>query len=245
MLADVKEAGGPQVVQIPVEVTVEPVVFKIVGKGYDPKQVETRIASLEQELAELRWEHDDLAAQRAALEIQREAQERWTPSFSALGDRVAEIVQLAEQEAADTRATAEREVRGQRDQAAAEIAAQQQEQAGAYERQRQDAERELRTLTFTVESRRKMAENDLAQLQRDAKLTASSEIARAQVQAQQIRDVATREAASALAEARAEVAGLNRQRDQLNAELLDLSVRLMAVVQRADVPAQAATRKPA
>jgi hypothetical protein len=230
----VDESRVPGVVHIPVEVAAEAVVFKIVSRGYDARQVDAHVAALEQELAELRWEHEDLDAQRAALDARLEEQERWTPSFDALGPRVAEIIELAEQEAASLRAAAERDVTAQREQAAAAIAAQQHEHDRRHEKRRQDAERELRVLAYTAESRCTILEADLAQARRDAEHSTASLLVQAQSRAEQVREEAARAAAAEVATARGEVTQLQRQRDELTAELLDLSARLMAIVQVRD-----------
>ncbi len=101
MLAGVtQQLDRPALVRIPVEVATEAAVFSPAGRGYDRKQVDAHVAALEQELAELRWEHEDLAGQRQALFVQRAQQACWTPSFTALGERVVQLVRLAEEKLA-------------------------------------------------------------------------------------------------------------------------------------------------
>jgi hypothetical protein len=236
MLDGVTDVYSTAVVHIPVEVEVEPVTFKVVARGYDPKAVDTHVAALEQELAELRWEREDLAAQHDAVAAQRERQQRWTPTFVTLGDRVEEIIRLAEEEACSLRAAAHTEATKQREQAAAEILAQQREQALTYDKSRQDAQRELRVLTYGAESQRKMLETELVQLRRDAEIDAAKQVAQAKAHAQQIRDEAAREAAAELAAARAEVSKLQGQREELGMQLIELASQLAAVVQRMQTP---------
>ncbi len=95
MLLSVDNQVSAGLVRIPVEVTAEAAVFRVVARGYDPGQVDAHVLVLEQELAELRWEHDDLAAQRGELAEQRDQQNRWRPSVRALGDRTVQLMCLA------------------------------------------------------------------------------------------------------------------------------------------------------
>lgn len=95
----------------------------LVPRGYERRRVDAYVAATEQELAELRWEHDDLAAQRAALARERAEQARWQPSFEALGSRVVEVLRLAEQEAAALREAAEERARRREHSANADVGA--------------------------------------------------------------------------------------------------------------------------
>lgn len=238
MLADVADAvehAGPEMVRIPVEVAAEAAAFKVVGRGYDPRQVDAHVAALEQ-WAELRWEHDELAAQRLALAAQRAEQERWTPSFRALGDRMVQLVRLAEQEACALRTAATQEAARQREETAVEFAAQQAEQARALEHGREVAQREMRLLDFSGQSRRELLETEWKQARRDAELEVAGTLGRAAAQAQHIQDQAARQASAALAAARADVDHLQRRRDELSAEMIELSAQLVAVVQRLSPP---------
>jgi len=172
-VVDVVEPAGPEIVRIPVEVAAEAAVFKVIGRGYDPRQVDAHVSALEQELAELRWEHDELAAQRLAQAAQRDEQERWTPSFRALGDRMVQLMRLAEQEACALHTAADQEAR-QREETAIQLAAQQAEQARALEHGRAVAEREMRLLDFSGQSRRELLETEWKQARRDAERRARS-----------------------------------------------------------------------
>ncbi len=67
MLLGVVDEVTPGVVRSPVEVAAQAAVFHVAGRGYDQGQVDAHVSALEQELAELRWEHNDLAAQRREL----------------------------------------------------------------------------------------------------------------------------------------------------------------------------------
>ncbi|MCW2621668.1 MAG: DivIVA domain, partial [Frankiales bacterium] len=140
--------------RVPVEVLADAVVFDVVSRGYDRRQVDAHVAALEQELAELRWAQDDLAAQQEALAAQREAQERWTPSFDARGARVVEVLRLAEQEAAALREEAAGEVGRLRHEATAALLAERADLERGLGEARQAAARELRSLESAGESRR-------------------------------------------------------------------------------------------
>lgn len=223
-----------ELVQIPVEVAEEAVVFRVVPRGYDRKQVDRHVAGLEQALAELRWEHDDLERQRRELAEQRAEQDRWVPSFTALGRRAAEVLRLADEEAAALRA-----------QAAADVAAREQEAVGGLdaliaERQealrsaQETAERERKQLEAAVQERRDLLEAELVRRRRDADLEITGRLNQAAAQAQDLRAEAARQADELRATARAEVAHLQRRRDELASDLTDLSARLVAVVHRLD-----------
>jgi len=98
MLLGVVDEVSAGLVRIPVEVAAEAAVFGVVACGYDQGQVDAHVLALEQELAELRWEQDDVAAQRRELAEQREQQNRRRPSVRALGDRMVQLMCLAERQ---------------------------------------------------------------------------------------------------------------------------------------------------
>ncbi len=156
MLLGVVDEVSAGLVRIPVEVAAEAAVFRVVARGYDPGQVDAHVLALEQELAELRWEHDDLAAQRRELAEQREQQDRWRPSVRALGDRMVQLMCLAEQEAGALRTAATVEVARQREQANVAFAAQQAEQARALQVCHEAAEREMRPVHSLHQNRREV-----------------------------------------------------------------------------------------
>ena len=237
MLAGVtQQLDRPALVRIPVEVATEAAIFSPAGRGYDREQVDAHVAALEQELAELRWEHEDLAGQRQVLAVQRAQQARWTPSFTALGERVVQLVRLAEEEACALRTAATKDANSRREQAAAAFAALAQGQAETLAADWEAAQRALRVLADNAQYRRRLLEAELAQVRRDAELQVAGLLARAAARAQDVRDEAEREATAALDAARAEVIELQGRRDALVAELMDLSRRLAGTVQRLGVP---------
>jgi cell division septum initiation protein DivIVA len=107
------------------EISRPPAVFDVVVRGYDRRQVQEYLSGLEEELAELAWQRDvldgerqqvraaceELAAERAAWE---EAKAGWQPSFAALGERVNEILTMAQQEAEQLRTRTARECEEER-----------------------------------------------------------------------------------------------------------------------------------
>jgi len=232
MLLGVVDEVSTGLVRIPVEVTAEAAVFRVVARGCDPVQVDAHVLALEQELAELRWEHDDLAAQRRELAEQRDQQNRWSPSVRALGDRMVQLMCLAEQEAGALRTAATVEVARQREQANVAFAAQQAEQARALQTWHETAEREMRLVHSLHLNRREVLATELAQGRRDLELEVTGTLAQAAVQAQDLRDGAAREAVAARAATEAEVEVLQRRRNELVAEIVEMSARLLAVVAR-------------
>lgn len=220
------------VVQIPVEVSTPATVFQVVARGYSRRQVDARLAALEQELAELRWQQDDLAAEQQALADQRAEQAAWQPSFTALGRRAEQILRLADEEAAALRADAVRLARRDQREATAETARLREQQAAELLSARRAGERELRQLEASVESRRTLLEAELAHQRRDAELEIAGRLAQAQAQADDVRAAAGREAEQLLVTAAAEVERLRRRRDELARELIELSNGLVAVVHR-------------
>jgi len=232
MLLGVVAKVSAGLVRIPVEVTAQAAVFRVVARGYDQEQVDAHVLALEQELAELRWEQDDLAAQRLELAEQREQQNCWRPSVRALGDRMVQLMCLAEQEAGALRTAATVEVARQREQANVAFAAHQAEQARALEVCHEAAEREMRLVHSLHQNRREVLATELAQARRDLEVEVTGTLARAAAQAQDLRDGAAREAAAARAATEAEVDHLQRRRDELVAEIVELSARLLAVVAR-------------
>jgi DivIVA domain-containing protein len=92
--------------------------FDVVFRGYDRHQVDAHLQRLAVAFDELRAAYADAdqrgAAAAAELERVRAELERDRPSFDALGERVSQMLGLAESEAAQLRADAEREVTEQR-----------------------------------------------------------------------------------------------------------------------------------
>jgi hypothetical protein len=158
--------------------------FTTVRRGYDPSEVERAVGQAQAEVAELRRRleaaeaaaeqaRNEAAASRDAL-VSREAQEPELPSYEHLGERVGQILSLAEAEAAEIRDRVLGEVETLRKEA--------EQEAGAL---RADADR------YAEETRRD-ADADGARLLADARKAADGE-----------RDAAERDASARRAEAEA------------------------------------------
>ncbi len=89
---------------------------------------------------------------------------------------------------------------------------------------------------FSGQSRGELLETEWKQARRDAELEVAGTLGRASAQAQRIQDQAARQAPAALAAARADVDHLQRRRDELSAEMIELAAQLGAVVQRLSPP---------
>ncbi len=90
----------------------------------------------------------------------------------------------------------------------------------------------MRLVDSLHQNRREVLATELAQARRDLELEVTGTLARAAAQAQDLRDGADREARAARAAADAEVEHLKRRRDELVAEIVELSARLLVVVAR-------------
>jgi cell division septum initiation protein DivIVA len=195
--------GGERII-IPVEPETPAQVFDVVLRGYDRGQVDRWVAGLEDELAELRFRAESVAALQAELVEQRTkvaadrerfAAERdaWQPSFAELGERAAQMLTLAQDEAEALRARAEQEAA------------------------------QLRELT----------QREMADLRRRAQAAAMAEQRRAESMVEAAQVAAARIATEAAAQAEAirrdahdNVATLRRERADLVADLGLLAERL-------------------
>ena len=81
--------------------------FEIVRRGYEPQQVDRRIAALVTELEQTRRRTADLERRVEELHLQQQEQgETAAPTYAGLGTRIEKILGLAEEEARDLRAAA-------------------------------------------------------------------------------------------------------------------------------------------
>jgi hypothetical protein len=154
--------------------------FRTVRHGYDPAAVDEHVSRLSSLVESAQARTGELT--RRLEQLQRSTEERLAntpaaPTFADLGERIGQILQLADEEAAHIRATADSEVR----QKVAEI-----ETANA--KAREDAER------FSTETR-SSATQEAARILEDAKRAADQMLDEAQRQA-----TARREEAEAMYE---------------------------------------------
>lgn len=150
--------------------------FRVVLRGYDPTQVDRRLEELATALQEAARQRDDFADQVASLTASRERETTTAPeaSYEGLGERIGQMLALAEEEAADLRGRAASEALTRQTAV--------QEQAA---RLRGEAER-------YADQTRRDAETDVARLLEDARRAAD-----------QLVDAAERDAAARLQEAEA------------------------------------------
>jgi DivIVA domain-containing protein len=233
--------------------------FRHVLRGYDPRQVEDYLDRVEVALNEADERHADDARRVTALEQQvgeltgrlseaeRRASGRPEPA-SALGERMATMLTLAEQEAVAIRTAA-------RDEAEALVtAAKEQAAAETVERTKdlEKREREVLTAQREAESARldaqkdaeavrtratREAERELAQakarsdaMRVDAERAAAKQVETARDDVKLLHEQAQREAAKMTSEARRQVDELARQRDGLLAQLQHLQETLAAAM---------------
>lgn len=143
--------------------------FEVVRRGYEPTQVNRRLEELTAAVAQANAQRDALAARLDAAERQRSeapppAQPE-SPTFQHLGDRVGQILTLADQEADELRRTAYAEVAAER-QRLEEDTARVREEAERYAADmRSGAETEAARI---VEDARRAADEQLDNAERDA-----------------------------------------------------------------------------
>jgi cell division septum initiation protein DivIVA len=151
--------------------------FRVVLRGYEPTQVNQRLEELTAAVAQATAQRDALAARLEAA--QRETPEpvpaeAEPPTFEHLGDRVGQILRLAQEEADELRRTA-----------ATEVSAERQRLHDETTRMREEAER------YATETR-SAAETDAARIVEDARRAADERL-----------DNAERDAAARIQEAEA------------------------------------------
>jgi cell division septum initiation protein DivIVA len=180
-----------QPIRIPMEISRPPAVFDVVVRGYDRRQVQEYLSGLEQELAELAWQRDVLDAERQQVRVAREElvaeraaweQERigWQPSFAALGERVNEILTMAQQEAEQLRTRTARESQEERRTVEQEINKAREELATQSVHTKAELRRDL-------DLARREAEAEAAQILHNARTEAESLVQAARHEAEGIR----------------------------------------------------------
>jgi len=80
--------------------------FEIVRRGYEPQQVDRRIAALVADLEKTRKRTVDLERRVEELHLESQEQGAAAPTYAGLGTRIEKILGLAEEEARDLRAAA-------------------------------------------------------------------------------------------------------------------------------------------
>jgi FtsZ-binding cell division protein ZapB len=211
-------------IRIPMEISRPPAVFDLTVRGYDRRQVDEHIGRLEQELAELAWQRDvldaereqvrtaqeELAAERTAWEERRAT---WQPSFSALGERVNEILSMSQQEAEQLRARTARECEE--------------------ERRKVDQEIAKTREAFAAESAQTKAElrRDLDLSRREAEAEGAQILHNARVEAESLVEAARHEADGIRIRAQEVLAAARQERTKVALQLSEVVERLTAAQQ--------------
>lgn len=191
--------------------------FDLSLRGYDRRQVDEYLDRLEHTLSVTQADRDGVSARTQALqrrvdELQAEIEssrqellESARPTYAGLGDRVAQLLRLAEEEAEQLRAEALRDVSHIRDNAD-ELLAEAEQRAAMAERdfesalaaRRQQAEQEDADKRNDLQRQLKAAEDRLT----GSEMAASEVAAAAQAQAAQLRRDAEQHAAALVHAAR-------------------------------------------
>lgn len=212
--------------------------FRTVMRGYDPAEVDAHIATLKEHAKSLRNQIAEVEDQLKAVT---------EPNFKHLGDRVGQILSLADEEAAALRKKASKEADRQRTDAA-DAARRTRKEADEYAAATR-AEAEAEAASIVEQAKAEAAAIREAQAQETAEF--EQELARrreeaeaAQVEAERINreriEQAQREAEAIVTEAKEtaerirqdserEIAELERRRDGINAQLANVRQALAAL----------------
>ncbi len=149
--------------------------FTTVRRGYDPTEVERALGQVQGEVADLRTrlEAAEAAAEQARGEasasrealVSREGQEPELPTYEHLGERVGQILSLAEAEASETRSRVGAEAEAFRKDVEAQVATLRADADRYAEETRRDAEAEGARI---VADARKAADSERDAAERDA-----------------------------------------------------------------------------
>lgn len=233
---------------VPLHHDEQPNGFDVVLRGYDRRQVDDYLDRVEVALQEADSRHaqdtariaaveEELAALQARLDdAERRAAGRPEP-VSRVGDRLAVMLRLAEEEAVAVRAEAatdaERtvtEARERAEQQTAERSAELDAREADLRRSLEDADKATLQAQQDAESIREHAQRDAEQTLREAEEQARLTTATIDDEVRQIREAGQQEASAMTAEARRQVEELSRQRDAIAAQLQSLRDTLSGAV---------------
>lgn len=230
--------------------------FDLVLRGYDRRQVDEALAGFARELAAAEGtarlanarvtELESLAARlRRELADTRAKAEQTRPSYAELGERVGQMLTLAEQEATALRQEAAAEVDPIRQHsiteagellASAQADAERTRRAATEEAQAlvQEASEQHDRLVAETDAHRRRAEHDVAAERRRVERETNQSRHAAQGEVRRTLDQARGEARGLLLAAQREVDGLTQQRDRVRGELARLREGLGVVVDAVD-----------
>jgi cell division septum initiation protein DivIVA len=211
--------------------------FTTVRRGYDPSEVERAVGQVQAEVADLRQrlEAAEAAAEQARNEaatsrdalVSREAQEPELPTYEHLGERVGQILALADAEAAEIRDRVLGEVETLRKEAEQEVGALRADADRYAEQTRRDADadgaRILADARKAADGERDAAERDASARRAEAEERSTTMVAEARATADRVR-----------AESERELAAAGQRRDSINAQLSN--VRQMLATLSGTVP---------
>lgn len=239
---------------IPLQNEPETAGFDIVLRGYDRRQVENYVERVELALADADRQHDDDGERLAALEAEllslqqrvMEAEERAAglpEPASRVGERLATMLVLAEDEAEQIVTQARERAAMSTAERTAELDRREDDVYGATaaaEQSRLDAQRDVEALRARAQQEAEAMQAD-ANRQADALLAQAAEQAALNKQTAEEDVVIIREEGRALAEqeraaAQQQVDDLARQRDAIAAQLQALRETLSAAIQPLTLP---------
>ncbi len=214
--------------------------FTTVRRGYDPVEVEKALGQAQSEVAALRSRlqaaeadaeqaRGEASTSREAL-VSRESQEPELPTYAHLGDRVGQILSLAETEAAEIRDRVAGEVEALRKEAEQEANAVRAEADRYAEETRRDAEAEggrvLADARTAAESERDAAERDASARRAEAEALHEDARAKAAQSAADFETTLAERRQKATSEFQAQQAATQAELDAMNARNRDAEATL-------------------
>ena len=214
--------------------------FRTVMRGYDPTEVDRALGQTRAEVNDLRERIDaaEAAAERARAEagtahealVAREAQESERPTYAHFGERVGQILALAEAEAAEIRDRVLGEVEMVRKEAEGEVQALRTEAERYAEETRRDADAEgarvLADARKAADGERDAAERDASALRSEAEALYEDQRAKAAQAAADFETTLAERRQKATAEFQAQQAATQAELDAMTARNRDAEASL-------------------
>ncbi|MDX6197311.1 MAG: hypothetical protein QOJ79_462 [Actinomycetota bacterium] len=231
---------------VPLSDDEQPSGFDVVLRGYDRRQVDDYLDRVEAALNDADARHAEDAQRLTALESQvvdmherladaeRRAEGRPEP-VPVVGDRIAAMLRLADEEAAAMRDAARQEA--ERIIAEAQVLAGQETAKRTAELDRR--ERDIATAAEDADAKRQQAQQEADAIRAQAEEEAVATRQAAQEELRRMHEAGQLEAASMTSEARRQVEDLSRQRDAIAAQLQSLRDTLAGAVGPLSAPARA------
>ena len=234
---------------VPLSDDEQPSGFDVVLRGYDRRQVDDYLDRVEAALNDADARHAEDAQRLTALESQvidmherladaeRRAEGRPEPA-PVVGDRIAAMLRLADEEATALRDAARQETE--------RVIAEAQLQAGQQSAKRtaelDQRERDIATAAEDADEIRRQAQQDAEAVRARAEEEAVATRQQAQEELRRLHEAGQLEAAAMTTEARRQVEDLSRQRDAIAAQLQSLRDTLAGAVGPLSTPANQPTQ---